>query len=321
MKKLVSIIVPCFNEEATLPCLYKEVAQLMDKESLYDWELFFVDDGSKDQTLNIIHQLADTDSRVSFVSLSRNFGKENAMLAGFDHVAGDCMVIMDADLQDPPQLIPQMLHYWEEGYQDVYAKRKSRGKESLLRRKFSNAFYWILDHSTRYDMLRNVGDFRLLDRKCIDALKSMRESERYTKGLFCWIGYYKKEITFDRGDRVAGKSNWNYRSLFNLAIEGITSFTTAPLRFASFVGFIIAIWALCYMLWIVTKVLIWGDPVSGYPTIMTVMLFLGAIQLVAIGILGEYIGRIYNEVKKRPVYMISELKTKNGTNVIPTPTM
>lgn len=317
MKKLVSIIVPCFNEEATLPCLYKEVAQLMDKESLYDWELLFVDDGSKDQTLNIIHQLADTDSRVSFVSLSRNFGKENAMLAGFDHVAGDCMVIMDADLQDPPQLIPQMLHYWEEGYQDVYAKRKSRGKESLLRRKFSNAFYWILDHSTRYDMLRNVGDFRLLDRKCIDALRSMRESERYTKGLFCWIGYNKKEITFDRGDRVAGKSNWNYRSLFNLAIEGITSFTTAPLRFASFVGFIIAIWALCYMLWIITKVLIWGDPVSGYPTIMTVMLFLGSIQLIAIGILGEYIGRIYNEVKKRPVYMINELKTKNDANVTP----
>ena len=143
----------------------------------------------------------------------------------------------------------------------------------------------------------------------------MRESERYTKGLFCWIGYKKQEIVFDRGDRIAGQSNWNYHSLFNLAIEGITSFTTAPLRFASFVGFIIAIWALCYMLWIVTKVLIWGDPVSGYPTIMTVMLFLGAIQLVAIGILGEYIGRIYNEVKKRPVYMINELKTKSDTNV------
>lgn len=316
MKKLVSLLVPCYNEEASLPKFYEEVARLMDTESHYEWELFFIDDGSKDQTLNIIHQLANTDSRVSFVSLSRNFGKENAMLAGFDHVAGDCMVIMDADLQDPPQLIPQMLQYWEEGYQDVYAKRKSRGKESFMRRIFTNAFYWILDHSTRYDMLRNVGDFRLLDRKCNDALRSMRESERYTKGLFCWIGYNKKEITFDRGDRVAGKSNWNYRSLFNLAIEGITSFTTAPLRFASLVGFIIAIWALCYMLWIVTKVLIWGDPVSGYPTIMTVILFLGSIQLIAVGILGEYIGRIYNEVKRRPVYIINELKSKNKAHII-----
>ena len=159
-------------------------------------------------------------------------------------------------------------------------------------------------------MLRNVGDFRLLDRVCIDSLCQLRENERYTKGLFCWIGYQKKEIVFDRNDRVAGKSNWNFRMLFNLAIEGITSFTTTPLRLASLVGIIIAIWALSYMLWIVTKAIIWGDPVAGYPTIMTVMLFLGAIQLIAIGILGEYIGRIFSEVKKRPVYLVSELKTK-----------
>ncbi len=309
MKKLVSILVPCYNEEASLPRLYEAVEELMDAESGYDWELFFINDGSRDKTLDIIRQLADADPRISFASLSRNFGKENAMLAGFDHVAGDCMIIMDADLQDPPSLIPQMLQYWEEGYQDIYARRNTRGRESWLRRRLSKAFYYILDRSSRYEMLQDVGDFRLLDRKCINALCELRESERYTKGLFCWIGYKKKEILFDRGNRIAGQSNWNYAALFNLAIEGITSFTTAPLRIASLVGALIAIWALCYMAWIIFKVLMWGDPVAGYPTIMTVMLLLGSIQLIAIGILGEYIGRIFNEVKRRPVYIVNELKT------------
>ena len=309
MKKLVSILVPCYNEEASLPRLYEAVKELMDAESGYDWELFFINDGSRDKTLDIIRQLADADPRISFASLSRNFGKENAMLAGFDHVAGDCMIIMDADLQDPPSLIPQMLQYWEEGYQDIYARRNTRGRESWLRRRLSKAFYYILDRSSRYEMLQDVGDFRLLDRKCINALCELRESERYTKGLFCWIGHRKKEILFDRGNRTAGQSNWNYAALFNLAIEGITSFTTAPLRIASLVGALIAIWALCYMAWIIFKVLMWGDPVAGYPTIMTVMLLLGSIQLIAIGILGEYIGRIFNEVKRRPVYIVNELKT------------
>ena len=309
MKKLVSILVPCYNEEASLPRLYEAVEELMDAESGYDWELFFINDGSRDKTLDIIRQLADADPRISFASLSRNFGKENAMLAGFDHVAGDCMIIMDADLQDPPSLIPQMLQYWEEGYQDIYARRNTRGRESWLRRRLSKAFYYILDRSSRYEMLQDVGDFRLLDRKCINALCEPRESERYTKGLFCWIGYRKKEILFDRGNRIAGQSNWNYAALFNLAIEGITSFTTAPLRIASLVGALIAIWALCYMAWIIFNVLMWGDPVAGYPTIMTVMLLLGSIQLIAIGILGEYIGRIFNEVKRRPVYIVNELKT------------
>jgi len=312
MKKLVSILVPCYNEEASLPTLYEEVRRLMDKETAYDWELFFVNDGSRDRTMEIIKELYKKDSRISYVDLARNFGKENAMLAGFDHVKGDCMVIMDADLQDPPSLIPDMLKYWEEGYDDVYAKRNSRGKESWLRRKLSMLFYTILDHSTRYDVLRNVGDFRLLDRKCIDALKQLRESERYTKGLFCWIGYKKREILFNRGDRVAGQSNWGYHALFNLAIEGITSFTTAPLRIATVIGLLVAVWALIYMGWIVTKALIWGDPVQGYPTIMTVMLFLGAVQLIAIGILGEYIARIFNEAKGRPTYLINEYKERNS---------
>lgn len=310
MKKLVSILIPCYNEEASLPKLYEEISKLMEAETRYDWELLFVNDGSRDKTIDIIKELYTKDNRISYVDLSRNFGKENAMLAGFDYVKGDCMVIMDADLQDPPSLIPAMLQYWEEGYEDVYAKRSSRGKESWLRRWLSMLFYSILDHSTRYEVLRNVGDFRLLDRKCINALKQLRENERYTKGLFCWIGYRKKEILFDRGDRMAGQSNWGYNALFNLAIEGITSFTTAPLRIATIVGMLVAVWSLGYMGWIIAKVLLWGDPVQGYPTIMTVMLFLGAMQLIAIGILGEYIARIFNEAKGRPTYLLNEYKGK-----------
>ncbi len=310
MKKIVSILVPCYNEEASLPQLYAEVCKLMDAESDYDWELFFIDDGSRDNTMSIIMDLAQNDARVSYAGLSRNFGKENAMLAGFDHVAGDCMVIMDADLQHPPTLIPEMLRLWEQGYEDVYAKRNSRGSESVMRKTLSLAFYRILSRSTRYEVLQNVGDFRLLDRKCITALRNLRESERYTKGMYCWIGFKKKEIRFDTHDRIAGVSKWNYSSLINLAIEGITSFTTAPLRMASFMGFTVAIGALLYMIWVIIKAIVWGEPVTGYPTIMTVMLFLGAVQLIAIGILGEYVGRIFNETKKRPVYVISELKER-----------
>ena len=254
----------------------------------------------------MIKALRAADKRINFISLSRNFGKEIAMLAGFDYVTGDCMVIMDADLQDPPSLIPQMLKYWEQGYDDVYAKRANRGKESWIRKQFSLLFYKILETTTRFEVLQNVGDFRLLDRCCIDALKQIRESERYTKGMFCWIGYNKKEIIFNRGDRIAGVSNWNFRSLFNLAIEGITSFTTAPLRFASIIGSIIAFTAFIAALFYFFKTIIFGESVRGFTTLIVVVLFLGGIQLLCIGILGEYIGRIFNETKQRPPYLIRE---------------
>ncbi len=307
-KKMVSILVPCYNEEKSLPIFYEVIQKTITELKDYEWEILFINDGSKDQTLAIISNLYEIDQRVSYISLSRNFGKENAMLAGFDYVKGDCVIIMDADLQDPPSLIQEMLKYWKEGYQDVYAKRKTRGRESWLRKKLSMLFYYILEKSIRYEVLKNVGDFRLLDRKCINAIKQLRESERYTKGLFCWIGYRKKEVLFDRGDRIAGQSKWGYRALFNLAIEGIIGFTTAPLRIATLIGMIVAIWALGYMVWIIIKVLIWGDPVAGFPTIMIAMLFLGAVQLIAIGILGEYIGRIFNESKKRPTYLLDQYK-------------
>lgn len=313
MKK-VTILIPCFNEEKSLPLLYPEIKQLMDEKSDYEWELLFVNDGSKDNTTSIIKALRTADKRISYVGLSRNFGKENAMLAGFDYATGDCMVIMDADLQDPPSLIPDMLQYWEEGYQDIYAKRANRGKESWLRKILSLLFYKILDKSTRFDILQNVGDFRLLDRQCINTLRQLRETERYTKGLFCWIGFKKKEIVFNRGDRVAGESNWNFWGLLNLAIEGITSFTTSPLRFATVSGFVIAFCAFLYALYFVSKTLIFGDPVQGFTTLIVITLFMGGIQLLTIGILGEYIGRIFNETKNRPVYIVDEYDGKEGLN-------
>lgn len=305
MKKLVSIIVPAYNEEASLPVFHETISGVMSSLNVYDWEVLYINDGSNDHTQQIIQELSEKDKQVSFVELSRNFGKECAMLAGFDYMRGDCAVVMDADLQDPPVLIKDMLAYWEEGYEDIYAKRRSRGKESWMRRQFSMAFYNILDRSTNFEVLKNVGDFRLLDRKCIDALRQLRESERYTKGLFCWIGFKKKEIIFDRGDRQYGKSHWNFMSLAGLAIEGITSFTTMPLRLATLIGFITGLGAIVYLIWTLIKVIVWGDPVAGFPTLICVILFLGSVQLICIGILGEYIARIFNESKRRPNYLIS----------------
>lgn len=305
MKK-ISVLIPCYNEEASLPLLYAELVKVMDSCKSYDWEVLFVNDGSRDNTLSIIKDLRQKDSRLSYVDLSRNFGKENAMLAGFDYVTGDCMVIMDADLQHPPHVILKMVEKWEQGYDDVYAKRVTRGKETWLRKKASLLFYSLLQKTTKIEILQNVGDFRLLDRCCIEALKSLRESERYTKGMFCWIGFKKASVDFEQKERIAGKSSWNFLGLFDLAIEGITSFTTAPLRLSSILGFIIAILSFILMLFHLVKALIWGDPIQGFPTLVVIILFLGGMQLLSIGILGEYLGRVFNESKNRPVYIVRE---------------
>lgn len=305
MKK-ITILIPCYNEEASLPLLYEALQSLMGECPNYEWELLFVNDGSRDNTLQIIKQLRANDSRVCYIDLSRNFGKEAAMLAGFDYATGDCMVIIDADLQHPPTLIPQMIALWEEGYDDVYAKRRDRGEESWLRKRLSLLFYRLLQHTTRIEILPNVGDFRLLDRRCIDVLRQLRETERYTKGMFCWIGFKKKEILFDQCDRVAGQSSWKLSSLFNLAIEGITSFTTSPLRISTILGFFISVFAFLYMVFVIIKTFIYGEDVQGFPTLIITILFLGGIQLISIGIIGEYIGRIFNETKNRPVYIVKE---------------
>ena len=308
MKK-ISILVPCYNEEQVLPLLYKALCELSLHRSQYTWEFLFVDDGSTDQTHAILKELHAQDDRCNYVELSRNYGKEAAMLAGFDYVQGDAVVVMDADMQDPPSLIPQMIDKWEDGYEDVYARRQTRGKESWLRRSLSNSYYHLLSRSTKTDILPNVGDFRLLDRSCINAMRTLREQGRYTKGMFCYIGFRKAEISFDRNDRAAGNSKMSYRSLFQLAIEGILSYTTLPLRIASILGIIVSAFAFLYAVWFLVKTLIYGDAVAGFPTLIVVILFLGGIQLLSIGIIGEYIGRIYKESKHRPVYYA---RTYNG---------
>ena len=310
MKKKVSILIPCYNEEKSLPLLYAELQKIIKTCSEYDWEILFVNDGSKDNTLLILKQLREKDAHVCYVDLSRNFGKEKAMLAGFDYVTGDCMIIMDADLQHPPQIIPKMIEEWEKGFDDVYGKRLTRGKESWLRKRFSLLFYKILQKTTRVEMLQNVGDFRLLDRSCINVLKQLREQERYTKGMFCWIGFKKKEVEFETQDRVAGVSSWSFKNLLGLAIEGITSFTLAPLKISTFIGGIVSLWAFVYMIYILIKTLLYGDEVQGYPTLMITILFLGGLQLLSIGILGEYLGRIFNETKNRPTYVAREYNGK-----------
>lgn len=306
--KTISILVPCYNEAQSLEMLHKEIVRVISSLEEYRWEILFVNDGSRDNTMEVIFSLSKNDQRVSYVDLSRNFGKENAMLAGFDYAKGDAVIIMDADLQHPPAVIPEMIRKWEEGYDDVYAQRKSRGKESWLRKRLTRFYYRLLQNSSRIDILPNVGDFRLLDRKCVDALCQMRESGRYTKGMYCFIGFKKTGVEFETQDRVLGESSMSYKKLINLALEGITSYTTTPLRWATFIGLIVSFFAFAYMVFVLIKAVLYGDPVAGYPTLLTVILFIGGVQLLTIGIIGEYLAKVFVEVKNRPVYFIREYK-------------
>lgn len=304
--KNIFIIIPCHNEQNNLKALHKALRDMMDKNNGYLWNVLLIDDGSVDGTLEVMKCIRNEDNRVCYISLSRNFGKENAMLAGFDHANGDCAIIMDADLQHPPFVIPEMIKLWEQGFEDVYAEREDRGNESLLRKKLTLLYYKVLEKTARVDVLPNVGDFRLLDRKCVESIKKLRETQRYTKGLFCWIGFKKGKIRFRQGDRTAGKSSFNYAKLFNLAIEGITSYTTAPLRISTIMGILVSFLAIIYMFYIFVKTIFVGETVQGFPTIIIIVLFIGGIQLLSLGIIGEYLGRIFYETKNRPVYIISE---------------
>ncbi len=313
-KKLVTILVPAYNEEEVLDMLYERLKQLMDNNEKYDFEILFVNDGSKDKSLQIMQELREKDKRVCYLNLSRNFGKEIGMIAGLDYAKGDAVVIIDADLQDPPELIPEMLKYWEEGYDDIYAKRKSREGETWLKKMTSKMYYKVLQAFTRIEIQKDTGDFRLLDRRCVEALKSMRETQRYTKGLFSWIGYNKKEILYDRDPRAAGKTKWNYGKLINLSIDGITSFTTSPLRWAAIIGVLISIVGFIYMIYIIIKTIATGIDVPGYASTMVVILFLGGIQLIFLGVIGEYLGRAFNETKHRPLYFIERYNETKETN-------
>jgi polyisoprenyl-phosphate glycosyltransferase len=312
MNKKVTILIPAYNEELDLPKLFARLVKLGNTVSDCRFEFLFVNDGSTDKTLTIIKDFAKEDKRVSYINLSRNFGKEVAMIAGIDHVDSDALVIIDADLQDPPELIPDMIRLWREGYDDVYARRTERVGESWLKRTTSSLFYKILQRSTRIPIQRETGDFRLLDRRCVEALQQLRERERYTKGLFSWIGYSKREITYVRDARAGGETKWNYFRLLNLAIDGIVSFTTAPLRFSTALGMIISLFAFGYIVYLVVRTLLFGSDLAGYPSIMAVVLFLGGVQLLSLGIIGEYIGRIFNETKRRPLYLIDEYHATKG---------
>lgn len=310
--RLITILIPAYNEEAVLPMLFGRLTKLADSQPNYSFEFLFVNDGSRDDTLSIITQHAKKDPRVSYVNLSRNFGKEAAMIAGLDHVRGQACVIIDADLQDPPELIPQMIKYWEEGYDDVYARRRSRDGESWLKKLTSKWYYAILERTTSVPIQRDTGDFRLLDQRCVEALTQLRESERYTKGMFSWIGYNKKEITYDRDARAAGETKWNYFKLINLAIDGITSFTTAPLRLASVLGAVISVAAFVYIVYLVVRPLFGVSTGAGYSSLMATILFLGGVQLLSLGVIGEYIARIFVETKHRPLYFIEEYHHGKG---------
>lgn len=312
--KLVTILVPAYNEQEVLHMLYERLKNIMDNLSSYRFEILLVNDGSKDNTLAVMKELRSMDNRICYLNLSRNFGKETAMIAGLDYAKGDCVIIIDADLQDPPELIPDMLKLWEEGYDDVYAKRKSRKGESFLKKFTSKMYYKMLQSVTNIEIQKDTGDFRLLDRRCVEALKSIRESQRYTKGLFSWIGYNKKEILFDRDPRAAGKTKWNYGKLINLSIDGLTSFTTTPLRFAAVMGILVSLAGFIYMLAIIIKTIIYGIDVPGYSSTMVVILFLGGIQLIFLGVIGEYLGRTFNESKRRPIYFVERYNEEKETN-------
>lgn len=302
--KTITIIIPCYNEAQSLPLLHAELCKLSESESGYNWEYLFINDGSRDTTIEELEKLHTQDKRCNYVDLSRNYGKEVALLAGFDYATGDCAVIMDADLQHPPHVVHEMLRKWEQGYDDVYARRKSRGKESWLRKRLSLAYYRLLSKSTRIDVLPNVGDFRLLNRRCIDALCQLREQSRYTKGMYCYIGFKKTFVEFETQDRVAGQSSMSYSVLVKLAIEGLTAYTTSPLQWATGIGILVSLISFLYALWVIIKTIVWGDPVAGFPTLMIAILFLGGVQLLSLGIIGEYLGRVFNETKNRPVYFV-----------------
>ena len=285
------------------------MTQVLRENPTYNWEFLFVNDGSTDNSLQQMIRLHSEDSHYNYVDLSRNYGKEIGMMAGFDYATGDALIIMDADMQHPVDVIPEMLRWWEQGYDDVYAERTS-SKETWFKRKTSQWYYSLLQRLTRVPIQKNTGDFRLLDRSCIEALKSMRETERNTKGMYSWIGFRKKGIAYQQKERSAGETKWSTKALFSLAMNGILSYTIAPLRIASLVGLAVSATAFFYLVYILVTTMVYGEPVAGYPTIMVTVLFLGGVQLLCLGIIGEYLGRVFNEVKGRPGYFINSYNGK-----------
>ena len=304
--KSVTLLIPAYNEADSLPVFYLKLREFFKSQPLYDWHVLLVNDGSRDNTLQLMQAFHRDDPRFDYINLSRNYGKEIAMLAGFDHAHSDAVIVMDADMQHPLSAVPEMLAEWENGFEDVYATRYIDAQEGWFKRNSSRAYYRLLQKVTRVDIPADTGDFRLLDRRCVQALCQMRESQRNTKALYCLIGFKKKQIFYHQEQRQYGQTKWGFFRLFNLAIDGITSFTNAPLRMSLLLGLVVSFLAFLYMLFIIVKTLVWGDPVTGYPTLAVLILFSGGIQLIVLGILGEYLGRIFSESKHRPLYFVSD---------------
>jgi glycosyltransferase involved in cell wall biosynthesis len=302
----ISVVAPAYNEQEVLGEFHRRVTEVM-RGLGGDYEIVLINDGSRDNTLALMHALRERDPHVTVVDLSRNFGKEIALSAGLDYTKGDVVVVLDSDLQDPPELIPQMLEVWREGYDVVYGMRSVREGETWFKKATARYFYRLIEHVSRVEIPKDTGDFRLMSRRAVQALARLREEHRFMKGLFAWIGFPSKPFLYRRDPRAAGETKWNYWKLWNFAIEGITSFTVAPLKVSTYLGLFVAVVSLIYAVFVIWKAMVYGDPVRGYPSLMAVILFLGGVQLISVGLLGEYVGRIFNEVKRRPLYLVNRL--------------
>ena len=299
---LISVVVPCFNEAAGLEAFHARLAAAM--EDVPRWEVVYVNDGSTDGTLGVALSLHERDPRAGVLNLSRNFGKEAATTAGIDAATGDAVVIIDADLQDPPEVIPELIAAWKAGFDMVYGQRRLRLGETFFKRASADLFYRLMERTGRVRLPRDAGDFRLMSRRVVDAVGQLRERHRFMKGLFAWVGFPTCAVPYDRAPRYAGKSKWGYWSLWNFALEGITSFTIIPLTLATYGGVVIALGAILYGGFILVRTLLFGNPVPGYPSLLVIMLFLGGVQLMTLGVIGEYLGRVFNETKDRPLYLV-----------------
>ena len=310
MSKLCSCIVPCFNEEEVIPLYYEEMQKVRkQEEGKIDFEIIFIDDGSKDKTLEVIKKLSEQDECIHYVSFSRNFGKEAAMYAGFEHANGEYVVTMDVDLQDPPHLIPEMIRsIEEEGYDSVATRRVTRKGEPPIRSFFARRFYGLINKISDADIVDGARDFRMMKRDMVNAILSMPEYNRFTKGIFGWVGFKIKWIEFENVERAAGETKWSFWKLFRYALEGIIAFSTVPLTIVSLIGVIVCIIAFLFVLFVVIRATIFGDPVAGWPSLICVISFLSGIQLLGIGVVGMYLSKTYLETKKRPIYIKKESK-------------
>ena len=304
-----SVVVPIFNEADGLSEFHQRLSGVM--TPLGPWEVIYVNDGSSDLSLKILADLHATDPHVAYLNLSRNFGKEIALTAGLEHAKGQAIIVIDADLQDPPELIPELVNGWLEGYDTVYAQRRERNGDSWMKRLTASAFYRVVERISHVPIPRDTGDFRLMSRRVVTAVLQFREQHRFMKGVFAWVGFPSKAVQYDRAPRHAGCSKWSYWKLWNFAIEGITSFTLMPLKIATYLGLLVSLLAVMYALFIIILTLFYGNPVAGYPSLLTIILFLGGVQLMTLGVIGEYLGRIFNETKGRPLYLVERFEPRN----------